>query len=400
MKENVFVVLGGKYEQVPLIIKAKKRGFKTATFDFNHESPGKRNSDYYFPISYNDTGGIVEQLSRFSLAGIATIGTNDAICVCARLNNMLDLQGIYDPVERIERATYKHLFKPHLERNNIAVPQGGIFESYLQLERYLAAHQLPLMIKPSDASGSKGVGIIYRSSQAKKAFLSAKQYSRNGQVICEQYIGNNSYAIESFVIDHTSIYTLIAERKIHPPPGCAGIGLTMPAALSQSIHKRMVALSEKAIQTLGITHGPVHMDMVISNDGYPFIVDVGPRLIAGPVGWEGIHAVTGFDPVEAVIDQALGNLPSAGSFKIKPDRFFAHRYFSSERSGKLKRISYDKHLMRGVNQLEFFVKPGAMVEKMSNSNHRYGYVTAVGDNFSDISKKMDDVLANIKLIVE
>lgn len=400
MKETVFVVLGGKYEQVPLILKAKKRGYKTATFDFNYETPGKRNSDYYFPVSYNDTSGILEHLSEFNIAGIATIGTNDAICVCAKLNDSLDLKGLYDPIERIKRATYKHLFKPHLDLNGMAVPQGDVFESYTQLEGYLADHPLPLLIKPSDASGSKGIGIVHKLCEAENAFLLAKRYARNGKVIVENYIGNNSYAVESFVIDNTIIYTLIAERKITPPPGCAGIGLTMPVILPNSINEKMISLSKKTTKILGITHGPVHMDMVINKDGDPFIVDIGPRLIAGPGGWEGIHTITGFDPVEAVIDQALGIVPSVSKIQIDPNRFFAHRYISSSSSGKLMKISYDKHLVRWVKHIEFFVEPGNMLEKMSDASHRYGYFTAVGNDFTKLSGKMDEVLENIELITE
>jgi len=384
-----------------LIHAAQKRRLKVVVFDNSQDPPAKNESDYFFNISYNDEAEIIASVKAFDVAGIATIGTNDAICVAARLNKRLGLNGFYDKPAVIERATYKHLFKDYLLEKGIQVPSGKSHATFQRAKQTALELSFPVILKPSDGSGSKGISVVVDEKKMSKAFSSAMSYARNKKVVVEKYIGNNSYAVESFVVNKRILYTLIAERQIPSPPHCGGKGLTIPAALPEKTHQRMKNLSMRAITELGLCNGPVHMDMVLTDAGQPNIVDIGPRLIAGPCGWEGIFRISGFDPVDAVLDQALGELSFKDSLCIRDSLFFAHRYITFLKTGVLRKIKPDQSLYNNqIKSVVLFTKPGDNVFKFENASHRYGYVTAVAESYREVCRVIEDFIKHIYIEIE
>lgn len=377
MSERIYLLLGAKYEQIPLIEAAQNRGLRTLAFDFNRDPAGRAACDEFYNVSYMDEERIVETVRGRVVAGVGTIGSNDAICIVSRLNQRLGLRGIYDSPAVIERANYKFRWKPFLLKKGITgIPRGFVFRTYAQVLDHVSDFQYPLLFKPSDSSGSKGVTVLCDRGGLRAAFNKAHRFSRNQTIIVEAYIGENSFAVESFVRDGVVRNLVIANRKIASPPITVGLGLTLPADLDSAVEERMLRLNMQAIGALGIKNGPVHMDMVLDPEGTPYIVDIGPRLIGGPAGWTLIHQATGFDVLEAVLDLSLGR-------QIEPIQlnsngtFCAHRYITTHKAGVIEQLIVPEKLhSENITKCEIFVKTGDSLYALDNASHRFGYVTA------------------------
>lgn len=401
MPKRIFAVLGAKYEQIPLIKMARENRFSPLAFDFNKSPAGKYYCDHFHQVSYRDENAILGILKRYNVAGVGTIGTNDAICVVSSLNDKLKLPGLYDDADIIRRATYKDLWRDRLRERGISIPLGGSCNQLVEAEQAASELGLPLILKPADSSGAKGVGVVNKKRELQTSFDNAYRHSTSGKVIIEKYIGHNSFAAESFVTDGDVHLVAIGQREISPPPLCVGLGVTVPDNLSDTARSAIRALNREAIEGLGISYGPVHIDMVIDSDDKPYIIDMGPRLVAGPFGWEHIYRATGFDILEAVFFQAIGKKLNEVKTRRTGD-FYAHRYLTASKSGIVIDVKFSRQLLKESDILSYrtFVRGGDKVRALENARHRYGYVTACDTSFEALNKKIDAFLSEFKIVVD
>lgn len=398
-QEKVIIVLGAKYEQIPLMALARENGYEVAAVD-NSENPKGRNfCKYFYNFSYRDEEKILALAEIHNISGIGTIGTNDAICYASRINKRLNLDGLYDSPEIISRATYKNIWRPFLEMNTGSVPEGKLCGDFAGIEASVQKLRLPVILKPSDSSGGKGISVVENENDLKEAYFEALKYSTNGLIIVEKYIGHNSYAVESFVIDKEVHLLAIAERKLPDAPICVGLGTTLPDVLPDMARGKIAGLNKTVIEALELTYGPVHIDMVLDNDANPFVVDIGPRLIAGPNALH-IKKALGFDMNQAVFNQIIGK--KEGNIQIQFNgKYFAHRYITTQESGKIKSIKFDHEFYKGnILELDWHVKPGDLIQPLKNAQNRYGYVTAFDDNFENLKQNIDKFVDQITIETE
>ena len=395
-----FMVLGAKHEQIPLMVWARNRGYRILAVDHSDNPAGRRHCDAYFQVSYRDVDSVLDIASRCRVSGIGTIGTNDAICTVGTVNATLGLPGLYDSHDVLSRAAYKHLWRPLLEEHGFPVARGRTCRTPGEL--HVAAHDLgfPLLVKPGDASGCKGLQVVFQDSDLSGAFASAEAHSRYGTVVAETFLAHNSLAVESFVLDGHPHLLAVSERILPQYPNCTGIGCIVPDQLEADLRQRISELSSKAIQLLGLTYGPVHMDMVVTDDGDPYIVDIGPRCIAGPLGWAHIPTVTGFHVVGAVFEQALGR--SIPKIEIKKRRgFFAHRYLTCDTAGVLKKVSLPARGPKNcrILSIKLDVRPGDPIRPVQDSGDRLGTVTAWGETFTTVSQGIESFARAVRFQV-
>jgi biotin carboxylase len=206
----------------------------------------------------------------------------------------------------------------------------------------------------------------------------------------EKFIRHNSFAVESFVVAGRPHLLGIAERRLPPFPLCISLGSALPDRLSPEQRQAVLAANRKAVQALGLSCGPVHIDMVFDEDRRPHIVDVGPRCVGGPLGWALIPAATGFDMVEAVVRQAIGEaLPAVRV--LNDGRYYAHRHLTVDKDCVLEAIDADAELMEQFKILLFrpHAQPGDTLHPIQNSRQRYGNIIAWGHSFEEATSNLD-----------
>lgn len=391
--KKVFMILGAKYEQIPLMLKASEMGYKTVAVDFNEHPAGADHCDYFYNVSYSDDASVVAIAKKHDVAGIGTMGTNSAIAIAGKVSNQLRLPGLYDTPKVLERALNKDLWRPVLERKGVPIAKGRVCRSLLEAQQAVSIVGYPALFKPSDASGSKGITIAGSPDEdIREHFYEAMSYSLSKNVIVEEYLGHNSFEVESFVVDGTIHFVTTGERKLPPPPICVGLGCTVPDSLSLELRNRIREVNRAAITALGITYGPVHLDMVFDVDGIPHVIDVGPRLVAGPIAWQHIPKTTGVDMVEAVALQAVGEKAN-----INPKAtglYSATRHITSDDDGILDHLNTaeDSFVEHNIVSFQFFPKKGDKISRLRHGEHRYGFVTAWDDSYEGVCQKIDSFM--------
>ena len=371
------LIIGGGVFQVPAIKTAKSMALKVVVTDYNPEAEGMLLADYPIEVStrnINLTVNIAKQFHRSCpLDGVMTVGT-DASQTVAAVADALNLPGI--PFEVAERATDKIKMRQVLKEKGVPVPD---FRPIWTLEECQQATQdmpLPLVIKPCDNMGARGVRKIERLDDLISAFREAKEASISGKLILEEFMEGPELSLDALVFEGSIHITGVADRIIERAPYFVEIGHTLPSALPEKQQSRAVAVFKQAIFALGIDIGAAKGDIKITPEG-PKIVEIAARLSGGWMSAYTYPLSTGVNLYKAAIQIALGETPT----DLKPKTSLV----SAERSllpppGKILSIQgvEEARKIKGVKEIILMKEAGDMAEEPRSNLGKVGYVITVG----------------------
>ncbi len=371
------LIIGGGVFQVPAIKTAKSMGLKVVVTDYNPEAEGMLLADYPIEVStrnINLTVNIAKQFHRSCpLDGVMTVGT-DASQTVAAVADALNLPGI--PFEVAERATDKIKMRQVLKEKGVPVPDFRPIWTLEECQQAIQDMPLPLVIKPCDNMGARGVRKIERLDDLISAFREAKEASISGKLILEEFMEGPELSLDALVFEGSIHITGVADRIIERAPYFVEIGHTLPSALPEKQQSRAVAVFKQAIFALGIDIGAAKGDIKITPEG-PKIVEIAARLSGGWMSAYTYPLSTGVNLYKAAIQIALGETPT----DLKPKTSLV----SAERSllpppGKILSIQgvEEARKIKGVKEIILMKEAGDMAEEPRSNLGKVGYVITVG----------------------
>jgi biotin carboxylase len=177
-------ILGASYLQVPLIHKANEMGLETHVFAWEEGAVGKELATHFYPISILDKESILLKCKEIGIHGITTIATDIAMPTVNYIANVLDIIG--NSLEATLISTDKYEMRKALASNNIPCPRFSFYamDNFENHEGF----EFPLIVKPTDRSGSRGVTKVNSVVEVNNAILKALDNSINKRVIVEEFI--------------------------------------------------------------------------------------------------------------------------------------------------------------------------------------------------------------------
>ena len=205
MKKLLF--LGGTMQQIPAIKQAKDMGYYVITCDYLEENPGHKFADEYYNVSTTDLDGVLELAKKCEIDGIVAYASDPAAPTAAYVAEKLNLPG--NPFESVKILTQKDLFRDFLYKNGFNTPRAKGYSTFEKAYEEIDKFNFPVMVKPVDSSGSKGVVKIFEKSELKDAVEEALMYSRNGRFIIEGFIVKKGYQVsgDGFSVDGKLVFT-------------------------------------------------------------------------------------------------------------------------------------------------------------------------------------------------
>ena len=185
------LMLGGAMQQIPIIRMAKDMGHYVITCDYLPENPGHKLADEYYDISTTDLDGVLELAKGLNLDGIIAYASDPAAPTAAYVAEKLGLPG--NPYESVKLCTEKDLFRAFLKEHGFNCPKAKGYTRYEDALADIGEFKFPVMVKPVDSSGSKGVVKIYTPEELKDAVEEALSYSRGKRFIVEEFIVKKGY---------------------------------------------------------------------------------------------------------------------------------------------------------------------------------------------------------------
>jgi len=345
--------------------------------DYNPEAEGMLLADYPIEVSTRNINLTVNTAKQFHRAcpldGVMTVGT-DASQTVAAVADALNLPGI--PFEVAERATDKIKMRQVLKEKGVPVPDFRPIWTLEECQQAIQDMPLPLVIKPCDNMGARGVRKIERLDDLISAFREAKEASISGKLILEEFMEGPELSLDALVFEGSIHITGVADRIIERAPYFVEIGHTLPSALPEKQQSRAVAVFKQAIFALGIDIGAAKGDIKITPEG-PKIVEIAARLSGGWMSAYTYPLSTGVNLYKAAIQIALGETPT----DLKPKTSLV----SAERSllpppGKILSIQgvEEARKIKGVKEIILMKEAGDMAEEPRSNLGKVGYVITVG----------------------
>lgn len=382
------LIIGGGAFQLPAIKTAKAMGLKVAVTDYNPSALGMRLADFPIVVSTRNINLTVNTIREFHqtcpLDGVMTVGT-DASQTVAAVADALDLPGI--PFEVAERATDKIKMRYCLRKHKVPIPDFRPVWSLAEAEIALKEMPLPLVIKPCDNMGARGVKKILKVDDLNSAFQEAKQASISGKLILEEFMPGPELSLDALVFDGRIEITGIADRHIEREPYFVEVGHTLPSNLPKAQQDEVMDVFRQAIRALGIDHGAAKGDIKLTSEG-PKIVEIAARLSGG---WMSAHTYplsSGVNLMKAAIQVALGETPT----DLQPKTALV----SAERSlipspGKILSINgvEEARKIKGVKEIILMKEAGDRVDAITSNLGKAGYVITVGNTREEAIRSND-----------
>ena len=183
------LLLGGSSQQVVAIEKAKKLGYYTVLCDYLPDNPGQYVADKFYQVSTTDVEAVYEVAIKEQVNGILSYASDPAALPASIVAERLGLPT--NPSKSVEVLGVKHKFREFLKENNFACPQTYILEltqDNSNIVESIRGFRFPVVVKPTDSSGSKGVSILDSLDGLEDAIKYSAQYSRNKILIIEEFI--------------------------------------------------------------------------------------------------------------------------------------------------------------------------------------------------------------------
>ena len=170
----------------------------------------------------------------------------------------------------------------------------------------ISKFQIPLIVKPSDRSGSLGVTKINRMEELQSAIERALSLSFKHEAMVEEFIEGREISVE-FISYHGTHYPLqITDKVTTGAPHFVELAHHQPSSLPADMFEYIYDITRKALDALGITNGASHSEYKITKDGRVVVMEIGGRMGGDFIGSDLVRLSTGYDFVKGVIEVALG----------------------------------------------------------------------------------------------
>ncbi len=391
--KKCLMVLGASFDQVPMIKTAKLMGLRVLSVDSDKNAPGFFMSDESYHIDVMDEEKVLEIAKKEKIDGITTMVSNLGMRTVAFVADKMGLKAI--PPQAAQIATDKTEIKKNLINGNVAVPKGVSVASMDQALSIKDQIDFPIIVKPVDGTKGRGISTAPCLDDFENCITQAMKFSFEKKVIIEEWIDGPTVGAECLIVDGELKPIILTDKYNTPPPKCVTIGLTAPSRLPEEIKERVRETAKQVAKALGLNTGAAHIDMMVSRDGIPKVIDVGPRLASGPVIFDFVPHLLGVDMVKSVIKMALGQNPEP--FKKWNGKFAASRFLTVPTKGCMYSIEIPKWDQDFI--FYQFKELGEIVRPPNSDTDRIGCITIKGESYDNTVKKADELLEKIKVDV-
>lgn len=299
------LMLGGGFLQNFVIKKARDLGYYVYCLDADPNAIGFESANESAVINIIDPEACLQYAKEKNVDGVLTAATDFSVLTMSYIAQEMGLPGInYASAQLIKNKAKvrKCLFDAHADDT------GYSFEitSMEEAKEILPQVKFPIMMKPVDGSGSRGASKVDRPEDFEKACEFAMSGSISHRAVAEPFVVGQEYGVETFV-DNGEIHVLaVMQKDMTLPPYYAELGHAIPSGLPVEVENRIKKCVRKALIAMGVNHGSVNMDILISEDYSVHIVDVGARMGGNLIGSHIIPLGTGIDYMGNMIKAAVG----------------------------------------------------------------------------------------------
>ena len=326
---NRLMILGTNEYQNPVIVRAKELGYETHVFGLQRGEIGEITADFFHPVDILDYDRLWKECQKLHPCGVVSICSELAM---HPMNFLLRKMGIPCNSEWTEKiSTNKYLMRQVMKEGGIDSPNFMLVTEKSAIEDIYAVTSefiYPLICKPVDLSSSRGVFKIEKKEDLEKALDYALGWSKEKEVILEEFIEGPEYSGESIAYQGKYKLLAITEKYTTGAPHFVEIGHRQPALLELEMFKRVEQTLYKAFETMKIEYGAIHPEFRITKEGKIYFMEIATRMGGDCIGTDLTPLSSGYDFMGMVINICCGKAPSFT--KIREPKLAENHYIMSQ----------------------------------------------------------------------
>lgn len=396
------LLLGGSAQQVIAIETAKRMGLYTVLCDYLPDNPGQYVADKFYQVSTTDKEAVREVAKKENVDGVLAYASDPAAPTAAYVAEKMGLPG--NPYESVEILCNKDKFRKFLSENGFCTPKAKGYVDLTEAESDIqnGVFKLPVIVKPVDSSGSKGVSHIDTQNEAKNKLEYAMSFSRGKRIIVEEFVEKYGYQIagDALSVDGELVFRYFANDHFNPKcvnpfvPISASFPYNMPDEVKNKVHAEI----QRLITLLHMGTCTYNLDMRIDKDYNVYLMEIAPRD-GGNYIPQIIKYATGEDLVEYSIKATMGEPIKKDGFG-KPQGYYAYFAVHSLTDGVLDRIEYRSDVKDLILENHVIYNKGDRIKAFTGANTTLGCLLMKFDSMEQMLNMMDHSEEWINVVVE
>lgn len=374
------VIIGANDFQNPLILKAKEMGFETHVFAWKDGSIGERTADFFYPVSIVERDRILKECEKIRPDAVASIGSDLAMLAVNEIAGKLKLP--CNSMECTRISTNKYAMREAFRAAGVSVPGFLKVDAGTPVEE-VKALKLPVIVKPTDRSGSRGITKLTDWSSFFEARELAVENSFEKKAIVEEYLTGEEYSCECISYRGVHHFLALTKKYTTGAPHFIETAHLEPSGLSEVQKEKIKKAVFQALDALKVENGASHTEFMIDEEDRVKIVEVGARMGGDCIGSDLVPLSTGYDYTRMVVDVACGKEPELKGFCR--ERASGIRFVFTNRDLELL-----EDLKREIPENIHFIseiKP-VHVRQVTDSSTRFGYYILAFDDLAKAKEYM------------
>ena len=397
------LLLGGSAQQLVAIRAAKELGYYTVVMDYLPDNPGQYEADKFYGESTTDVEAVYRIAMEEKVEGILAYASDPAALPAAIVAERLGLPT--NPAKSVEILGLKYPWREFLQNNGFACPKHLSFHpetSISEIKEKAKDFTFPLVVKPTDSSGSKGVTMLEDWNGLEKAIRWANEYSRNKVLLIEEFIqrgfpsvvGGDIFVWDGKVVLYGEMECLRDMQKSPLIP----IGEKKPLQVSQVQKERIHSELQRIVTALDIRFGELNIEIILDKDDNVHFLELGPRAGGNMIPIQ-LGDAFGIDLVKANVQAAMGEKPDFLSHPVNTlPGCYMHYVLHSYIAGTFEGIAIDEQIAKNVYRQVIYKNPGDKVEVFDGAGKALGIIFLHFDTVEEMERfceQHDRLIKNI-----
>lgn len=399
-KHKKLMLLGGLRYLLPVIEAAHRQGYYVITCDYIPDNIAHKYSDEYHNVSIIDKEAVLTLAKELQIDGIMSFAVDPGVVTAAYVQEQMGLPG--NPYESVLILQNKDRFRAFLKEHDFNVPKAKGFAS---IEAALADkewYSFPVIVKPTDSAGSKGVTRVDRFEELEAALQEAFAHSLSRRIIVEEFIekAGCSSDTDCFSIDGQLKFVSYSAQRFDEKAAnpYAPSAYSWPSTMTAQQEKELTCELQRLLTLLKMRTSIYNVETRIGTNGKVYIMEVSPRGGGNRLS-EMLHYATGVDLISNAVRAAVGE-PVIGIEQKFYNGHWAEVILHADKEGVFERLEIAESIRDKVQQTDLWIEPGEHVCSFKGANDAIGTLVLKFDTENELMAALANTASWLKVIIK
>lgn len=400
MKQKKLMLLGGLRYLLPVIESAHQLGYYVITCDYLPDNIAHKYSDEYHNVSIIDKEAVLTLARELQIDGIMSFAVDPGVITAAYVQEQMGLPA-FGPYESVCILQNKDRFRNFLTQHEFNVPKAKGFSSIEDAMSEKYWYSWPVIVKPTDSAGSKGVTRVDCWEDLPAALEVAFEHSLSKRVIVEEFIEKLgcSSDTDSFSVDGELKFVSFSAQRFdeHASNPYTPSAYSWPSTMTADQEAELTSEIQRLLKLLDMRTSIYNIESRVGTNGKPYIMEVSPRGGGNRLA-EMLRFATGVDLITNAVRAAVGD--KVVDVEQKPyDGHWAEVVLHADNEGKFQEFHIKDDMRQYVFEEDIWVEVGEHVSAFNAANNAVGTLVLKFDSHEKLEKALSCQNDWLKVIV-